>query len=129
MTSYLGQPLKDNISVVTLGQLPLRSPGPPGVVLFDTDAVWGLTPSGTDPSLDQDFEQVSFLTDRPEKGVRVTIEFADPDVPDAVLEFDEMHLEQNRPVATRYEGDKVAELIPSRTTTTVITGTKLTAEG
>ncbi len=72
----------------------------------------------------QDFERVSFLTDPPEKGVRVTIEFADPDVPDTVLEFDEMQLEQNRPVATRHEGDKVAELIPSRTTTTVITGTR-----
>lgn len=65
-----------------------------------------------------------FTSERPEKGVRVTIEWADPNLPPVVLAFDEVQINQSRPVTTRYEDDKPVEFIPDPTTTTVITGTR-----
>jgi len=74
---------------------------------------------------DEGFEQVSFLDERPAQGARVTVEFADPDVPKTVFDFDELHIEQSREVHKKTDGaGNVVELVPDKLTVTVLTGKK-----
>jgi hypothetical protein len=73
------------------------------------------------------FEQVSFLDDPMPKAVRVTVEFADEDRQPVVFDLDHIEISQDRPVSKRMEGDRVAELLPSKTTTVTLMGS-VTAE-
>lgn len=57
---------------------------------------------------------------------RLTIEYLDPlpdgtEVPSSVLDFDELHIQQNRQVDSVFEGGQMV-LKPSPVTTTIITG-------
>lgn len=67
-------------------------------------------------------EQPLSLLDPPKKGVKVILLHADSGVPPQEFQFDMVEVHQYRPVVPRYENGRIADMLPCRVTTTILTG-------